>query len=221
MRLDTRRRSLLCDSRRPALPGTVPSEPPAPLLPSWAANAAEARPELFEPAIGLVLWAEDGPLALDVLDPDDDPGEADEPVLPATDRAPAPEPAPADPPRLGAGACTEGTDGVDTLGVRTGGGLGRWTGSGGGLGTETVGTVGVVTEGVETVGVVTVGMDTVGVDTVGVDTVGVDTVGVDTVGVDNVGTVRAGLEWGWMPTRRTATAARNPQSITLAASRHQ
>ena len=63
--------------------------------------------------------------------------------------------------------------------------------------------------GLETVGTVGVGSD--GVDTVGVGTEGVDTVGVGTVAVDTatmVGTVRAGLEYGCMPSASNASATR-------------
>jgi hypothetical protein len=104
---------------------------------------------------------------------------------------------------------------VDTVGVRTGGELGGVTGGRLGFGTETAGTVDV---GTETVGAVTVG---VGTEMVGTVVVGTESVGVDTEGTETDGTVKAVLECGWMPTRRTAIAARMTLSATLAPSRNQ
>lgn len=120
------------------------------------------------------------------MDPDDPDG-PEELELPPADWLELPDPPEGDPPTTGAGACTDGSDGVETVGVCTGGGLGNETGGGVGPGTETVGggSVGVETEGVETVGVETVGTDTEGVDTLGVDS--------DT---ETDGTVRAALGCG-------------------------
>jgi hypothetical protein len=70
-------------------------------------------------------------------------------------------------------------------------------------------------------GIETVGVDSVGIEIVGVGTDGTETLGVDTDGTDTLGTVRAGLECGDMPTRRTANAASSNASVALAAFRAQ
>ena len=54
----------------------------------------------------------------------DDPDAPEEPELAPTDPLRAADPAPDDPPPPGAGACTDGSDGVETAGVRTGLGAG-------------------------------------------------------------------------------------------------
>ena len=105
----------------------------------------------------------------------------------------AADPAPAEPPRGPVPAtCTDGTDGVDTVGVRNRRGAG--TGSGGGVGTG--GGVGLGIEQSETVGVGTDGVETVGVGTDGVETVGVRHASTRADMGTVVGTVRAGLECG-------------------------
>jgi hypothetical protein len=142
----------------------------------------------------------------DDADDPDDRDEPEEPPLTPVDRLRLPDP-PADvKPLLDAGACTDGRDGVETVGAWTGGGLDSVTGGGSGLGIETVGTE-------------IVGVETDGTETLGVDTDGTFAVGVDTDGTDTLGTVRAGLECGGMPTRRTANAASSNASAALAAFR--
>lgn len=121
--------------------------------------------------------------------------------------------------RIGAGTLTDGTDGVDTVGARTGGGAGRCTGAGAGVGTGDGSGVGLGIETVGTVGVVSDGVETVGVGTEGVDTVGVGTVTVDTATM--VGTVRAGLECGCMPSTSNASATRTPPRATLTGTRRK
>lgn len=143
---------------------------------------------------------------------------ADEPLLAPEEPPAAPGPDPEDPPPPGAGACAEGSAGVETVGVRTGGTLGVGTGGGLGFGTDTLGTVGVGSVGVGSGVFGTVGVGSDGVETVGVGTDGVDTVGIETEGVESVGRVSAGLACGWIPTRRTATAARTMASAGLPAS---
>jgi hypothetical protein len=70
-------------------------------------------------------------------------------------------------------------------------------------------------------GIETVGLVSVGTELVGVETDGTVTVGVETDGTDTLGSVRARLEWGGMPTRRTVSAAMSNASAALAASRAQ
>jgi hypothetical protein len=171
-----------------------------------------ARPEFVAPSVALAPEPDDEVPAPDGPRDDDDPDEPDEPALAPTDRFPALDPAPAEPPPAGAGACTDGTDGVDTVGVRTGGTLGTGTGGGPGLGTETVRTVGVGSEGVETVGVGREGVETVGVATRGVETVGVGSEGV-------LGTVRAELKRGCIPSNTAASPPTASHSPILAAFR--
>ena len=81
--------------------------------------------------------------------------------------------------------------------------------------------MGIETVGVDSVGTEIVGVETDGTETVGVETDGTETLGVDTDGTDTLGTVRAELECGGIPTRRTANAASSNARAAPAAFRAQ
>jgi hypothetical protein len=167
-------------------PGRIPSASPAPLVRLAATDPVDDRPGLVElPAVPAPEAGDAVPSALEAEDPDD-PNDGE---LPLADRLRLSDPAPDDPEPPGAGACTDGGDGVETVGA--GRGLGTRTGGGVGLGIETGGIGGVGTEGVETVGV-----GSEGVETDGVVVDGTETTGVDTDGTESVGTVRPWLGWG-------------------------
>ena len=128
--------------------------------------AAIGEPAVDEPADG-----EDDELVAPELDAGDDALCPDEPAMPCAAGRFGPDPWPAD--GTPAVEVAPGTDGVDTVGVRTAGVwagvvtcgvLGGVTVTGGGFGTVTGGTVtgGTVTGGTVTVGTVGVGVGTEG-----------------------------------------------------------